>query len=154
MAIFLILVASGVVCLAAETVVPGGVLGVLGALCLVAAVVTGYVVFDTPHAHLILVVVALSTLAGVLTWMRWFPRSRIGQRFVATETIGKISVDYKRHLNAVGIAETTLRPAGIAKIDGRRVDVITEGPFIERGTEVEVIEAEGNRLVVRAVDGA
>ena len=36
-------------------------------------------------------------------------------------------------------------------INGKRVDVVTEGPFVERGSNIRVIEVEGARVVVRAV---
>jgi membrane-bound serine protease (ClpP class) len=42
-----------------------------------------------------------------------------------------------------------LRPTGIADIDGARVDVVSEGGFIEAGTPIEVTRAEGYRIVVR-----
>lgn len=50
-----------------------------------------------------------------------------------------------------GMTQTQLRPAGVAVIDGQRYDVVSEGSFIERGTQVEVIFAEGTRIVVRAM---
>ena len=48
-----------------------------------------------------------------------------------------------------GTAITPLRPAGVALIDGHRVDIVTRGEFVETETEVEVILVEGNRVVVR-----
>ena len=36
-------------------------------------------------------------------------------------------------------------------INGRRVDVVTEGPFVERGSPLKVVEVEGARVVVRAL---
>jgi membrane-bound serine protease (ClpP class) len=50
-----------------------------------------------------------------------------------------------------GRALTTLRPAGLAEIEGRRLDVVTSGEFIEPGSGVEVILAEGTRMVVREI---
>jgi membrane-bound ClpP family serine protease len=44
-----------------------------------------------------------------------------------------------------------LRPSGTASINGRRVDVVTEGGLIERGTAVKVVAVEGARIVVREV---
>ena len=38
-----------------------------------------------------------------------------------------------------------------ALINGKRVDVITEGSHIERGTPVIVVALEGMRVVVRAI---
>ena len=40
---------------------------------------------------------------------------------------------------------------GTALINGKRVDVITEGSHIERGTPVKVVALEGMRVVVRAI---
>jgi len=50
-----------------------------------------------------------------------------------------------------GTAVTILRPAGKARIDDRIIDVVSDGPFIEQGATVQVIEVLGNRIVVRQV---
>lgn len=55
---------------------------------------------------------------------------------------------------ARGVAITDLHPAGVANIDGRRVDVVTEGGYIASGTAIEIIADEGYRRVVRAVSDA
>jgi membrane-bound serine protease (ClpP class) len=47
-----------------------------------------------------------------------------------------------------GIASTTLRPAGKVRIGTNNCDVITDGQFIDAGTEVTVIQVQGNRIVV------
>ena len=47
------------------------------------------------------------------------------------------------------MALTYLRPAGMALIGGQRVNVVTEGTFIEKDVPVEVIATEGTRVVVR-----
>jgi membrane-bound serine protease (ClpP class) len=44
-----------------------------------------------------------------------------------------------------------LRPAGIATIDGARVDVVSDGAFIEAGAAVVVTRVDGNRIVVSLV---
>jgi membrane-bound serine protease (ClpP class) len=53
-----------------------------------------------------------------------------------------------------GITHTPLRPAGVAIIDGRKVDVVTQGDFVQRDVHVRVIDNAGNRVVVRAVSPA
>lgn len=50
-----------------------------------------------------------------------------------------------------GQSLSPLRPAGIALINGRRVDVVTNGEFIEPETEVEVVAVEGSRVVVQSL---
>ena len=44
-----------------------------------------------------------------------------------------------------------LRPAGMAQFGERFVDVVTEGNFVPAGARVQVIEIEGNRVVVKEV---
>jgi len=50
-----------------------------------------------------------------------------------------------------GVTVTKLRPAGKGKIDGRLVQVETDGEFFDVGVPIEVVEASGNRIVVRKV---
>jgi membrane-bound serine protease (ClpP class) len=47
-----------------------------------------------------------------------------------------------------------LRPAGVASLGGRRVDVVSRGEMIESGARVRVIELEGNRVVVARAPAA
>jgi membrane-bound serine protease (ClpP class) len=44
-----------------------------------------------------------------------------------------------------------LRPSGNAAIGDRRVDVVTEGTMIDKGTPIRVVAVEGSRVVVREV---
>ncbi len=53
---------------------------------------------------------------------------------------------------ATGRAVSDLRPGGFALIDGRRLDVITQGDFIADGEPVEIILDEGYRRVVRRLE--
>jgi len=48
-----------------------------------------------------------------------------------------------------GTAASSLRPAGIADIEGERVDVVSDGEFIEPGEPIVVVRVDGNRIVVR-----
>ena len=61
--------------------------------------------------------------------------------------------NYDKYLHKIGVAETVLRPAGIAMIDGDRVDVVSRGAFINRGEKISVEEIEGARILVKRVDG-
>jgi membrane-bound serine protease (ClpP class) len=59
---------------------------------------------------------------------------------------------YTSMVGARGVALTDLRPAGVAHIDNHRVDVVTEGDFIDEGSSIEVIADEEYRRVVRAIE--
>ena len=56
-----------------------------------------------------------------------------------------------RWLGKKGQASSPLRPAGIAEIEGERVDVVSDGELIDAGQRVEVTRVDGNRIVVRRV---
>lgn len=55
-------------------------------------------------------------------------------------------------VGAIGTTSSELRPSGTVDLDGERVDVVTEGEFIDRGARVRVVEVEGNRVVVELVE--
>jgi membrane-bound serine protease (ClpP class) len=65
--------------------------------------------------------------------------------------LGYVSAPESDHrwLGRTGTALSPLRPAGIADIDGARVDVVSDGDFIEAGTPILVTRVDGNRIVVR-----
>ena len=51
----------------------------------------------------------------------------------------------------MGEVLTELRPSGTARIDGRPVDVISEGAYIQKGKQIVVLSVNGSRVVVREV---
>jgi membrane-bound ClpP family serine protease len=54
-------------------------------------------------------------------------------------------------LGAIGVAATPLRPAGKVQIGDAFIDVMADGGYIMPGTRVQVVEVEGNRVVVKPV---
>jgi membrane-bound serine protease (ClpP class) len=56
-------------------------------------------------------------------------------------------------VGARGTAATPLRPAGIAWLQGERVDVVSQGEYIEADMPIEVVRVDGNRIVVRPMPG-
>jgi membrane-bound ClpP family serine protease len=71
--------------------------------------------------------------------------------FISQRTVGDLGVEQPSLLHQTGTALSHLRPSGMAMIGGRRVDVVTEGAMIDKGTPVRVVALEGLRVVVRAV---
>jgi membrane-bound serine protease (ClpP class) len=54
-------------------------------------------------------------------------------------------------LGAIGVTATPLRPAGKAQFGDDFMDVVADGGYVLPGTRVQVIEIEGNRVVVKEV---
>jgi membrane-bound serine protease (ClpP class) len=149
MGLVITLVAIGTVLLILETVLPGMIAGIIGFGCLVAAVVHGYLEFGVKGGNALLLLVAVGLVAGTLFWMKYFPQSPMARLFVSRKVIGNIGAERPELLHCIGTALTALRPSGTAVIHGMRVDVVTEGDLIEKGTPVKVVAIEGMRVVVR-----
>lgn len=160
----LLLVVLGVVLLGLELlVIPGfGVAGIAGIIALVAGLglalvgagATGAVVIGALGQVAISILLALG---GGLLLLRFLPSLPFGRRFVL-DTEMRAEAGYSsepvadhRALGRTGTAISPLRPAGVAEVDGARLDVVSDGSFIEAGAPVEIIRVEGNRIVVRAL---
>ena len=164
----IILFGLGVVLVAAEVfLIPGfGVAGALGGAAILGSAVMS-MVGSLPTWGGILEaagLVALSLiLVSVVAWalVRHLPHSsrlRLRGIFLDSETsreTGYLSAPEREDLvGQIGNALTDLRPAGTALFGDERVDVVTEGPWIEENTPVKVLRAEGYRQVVREARGA
>ncbi len=160
----LILFAAGLGLLAVEVLVlPGfGIAGVLGVLCMVAALVLTLVglplgvtlqtgAWVEPLMRVTTALVA--TVVLMLLSLRVLPKSRAGRGLVLASSTarseGFVASDESRLVGQLGISESELRPAGIARFGDERVDVVSEGIFIPRGQAVRVVQVEGVRVVVR-----
>ena len=151
MAIIITLLILGAVLLFLETLLPGLIAGIIGFICLLAAVLLGYRDFGFQTGNLLLLGTLVGLGIGVFCWLKFFPESRIARKFISHGAVGELGVDKPELLNGTGVALTQLRPSGTANINGQRVDVVTEGGLIERGTPVKVVAVDGTRIVVRAV---
>ncbi|MEI6786192.1 MAG: NfeD family protein [Verrucomicrobiota bacterium] len=151
MALIITLLILGAILLFLETLLPGMIAGLIGLICLMAAVILGYRDFGYQTGSLILAGVLMGLLIGTWCWLRFFPESRIARTFISQGSTGDLGVEKPELLNGTGVALTQLRPSGTASINGQRVDVVTEGGLIERGTAVKVVAVEGARVVVREV---
>lgn len=139
----------GYVLLVIEMCVPGfGVPGVLGT---VLAVLGLFLAQPTLLQALVLVAVYVALLLIALAiCLRSMAHGRLSKsRLVLKEVSnGAGSGDPAHLIGKTGAARTPLRPAGIAELDGVRLNVVTEGDFIEKGASVRVVRASGNRVVV------
>ena len=162
----LLLLGIGVILLAIEIfVTPGfGLIGVLGLAALVGGLGLSLVGAGATWAVVVTAVgqVAASLLLAIavsLALLRVLPRLPFGRRLVleteltAHEGFASAPETDRAWLGKRGTAASMLRPAGIADIEGERVDVVSEGEFIDAGEPLTVVRVDGNRIVVRRLRG-
>jgi len=152
--LFVILLLGGLFLIGAEIYVPGGVLGMLGAASLLAAIVIAFLVFPAQVAFLVAVGIIVLLGICIFLWIRFFPRTAVGRSLTLARTgrnFHSAREDLPRLVGLQGVALPNLRPSGVARIDGRRYDVVAEGAWVRKGTPVKVIDVSGNRILVRPV---
>ena len=158
----LLLIMTGVALLGLELfVIPGfGLAGVGGIIAIAAGLGMTLVGAGATSAVIVgafgrVAISMLVALAAGLALLRVLPRLPFGRHLVLEAEMGAEQgytsppESDRRQLGRTGTALSPLRPAGVADIDGIRVDVVSEGDFIEAGTAIEVTRVEGNRVVVR-----
>ena len=151
MAMVIALLVGGALLLFLETVLPGMIAGVFGFICIVIGVGLGYARFDFQTANGLLAITLVGLIAGAILYLKYFPESRAARLFVSRKVVGEIGTENPSLLNQTGETFTPLRPSGKAVINGERLDVISEGGFIEARRPIKVVAVEGLRIVVRPV---
>lgn len=151
---YIALICAGMVLIGAELIIPGGILGLFGGALIFGAAVMGFFIFPMPYSMLAAIGIIVGSFLLFLIWMKVLPQTLIGKNLTLSREGEdfKATPDFRGLLDQSGRAETDLRPAGIALIDGQRVDVVSESNWIEKGSAVKVVQVEGNRVAVRQLD--
>ena len=151
------LLALGLVLILLEVFIPS--MGLLGSLAAVSIVTGGILAYTHDPSGLF---VGYAITAGVLipllivTAVKMLPRTSFGKSMMLQGSSFRAS---EARASEKGLDElegrtgetiTFLRPAGIAILGDRRVDVVTQGELLGNGVTVKVIKVEGNRVVVEA----
>jgi membrane-bound serine protease (ClpP class) len=93
----------------------------------------------------------LASTAVMFFVARRLPSTRFGRALVLESAIAVSAQPAADYTGAIGVTKTALRPAGVAELDGRRVDVVSEGGFIEPGVQVRVVRVDGPAVVVAKI---
>jgi len=154
----IILFVIGLLLLLAEIFfIPGfGLAGIGGIAAILASIFLtfGNIVQAT---YSILIALGISII-GFFLLVKYIPSTRTWRKFVlSTEqkkelgyTVG--TKDLKRLTEKEGIAITPLRPSGIVEVNGKKLNALTRGEYVDSNTKIKIISVEGNKIVVEAVD--
>jgi len=147
--------------------IPGmGVLGLAGALAVVAGVYMSMLggmpmLGDFTRSGTVLTVALLMAISGAMFVFRKIPSNRrltnlgifLGEATNKEE--GFTSADRRADLvGKEGVAITDLRPSGTGLFGEERLDVVSDSEWIAHGTPIRIVQSEGYRHVVRPVKSA
>ncbi|MFB6345458.1 MAG: NfeD family protein [bacterium] len=140
----------GTLAIAAEGVMPGGILGVMGGVLLAVIVGSAFINQGLTAGFAFLFAAVIASFLALLLSVYVLQETSLGSWMILESPSSDDSEGqpYEFLLGEQGTARSDLSPGGRVEIDGELYNTVTQGEYVESGTTVEVIEVEGNRIVV------
>ena len=148
----LVMMLVGVGLLVFEMYVPGfGVPGISG----IALLVVGFLLLQPTLAQgLVLFAILAAILCVALSICLYsaskgrLSKSKLVLNDVAVSADAAENNDLNYFVGREGVTQTALRPAGIGEFDGVKLNVVSDGEFINKDVPIRVLSVKGNRIVV------
>ncbi|MBH1939637.1 serine protease [Mobilitalea sibirica] len=151
--IAVILLIAGFILVGIEMVVPGfSFPGISGIICLIIGI---FLVSDTFVEGAVMTIVVLAILGLMLAIIvGLLSKGKIKSPIILKEDQKKdkgfiSSSDLNYLLGKEGFATSDLRPSGSGNFDGIELDVISEGKYITKGTQLIIHKVQGSKLIVK-----
>lgn len=152
MSLIILLFSIGVLMILVEVIVPGGILGGIGALLMIAGSVIAFLEFGATGGLVALAAALLITGLALYIELRILPKTRIGKRAFLTKEITAVTRavgDEARNLiGKPAEAVTMLSPSGYVRVDGRRYEAFCQSGQVPAGSVLEIVDADAFRLIV------
>lgn len=146
----ILLILLGMFLLALEILVlPGFVVGVIGAGLILYAIYSSYVTLGVPIAHYVLLGTVASNIIGLVLLFRSNTWKKVS---LNTSISGKVNMIEQADVNvgSVGISVSRLNPIGKIEIDGKVFEARSNGEYLNADEEIEVIKIDGNKIYVKS----
>ncbi|MDD2458415.1 MAG: NfeD family protein [Eubacteriales bacterium] len=146
----------GLLFLVIEVFSPGfGVAGGVGVLLLVVGIIMTARSLMEALAMFAILLVLLAILIVIV--YRSAKKGKLSKKLILWQAAKRedgfsATEDASALVGQEGVALTVLRPSGTGEFAGRRLDIVTDGDFIERGTKIKIVRTEGRRIVVKPVE--
>ncbi len=141
----------GVMLLAAEVFIPGGLLGFLGGLAMAVGCGVAFVKLGANGGMLATVTAVLLLGLTVYTELVWLPKTRLGKSMTVQTTVDGTSQPPLANAEILGKsaeAETPLAPTGFVRVEGKRYEAFSPAGFVAKGAALRVTGLDNFRLIV------
>lgn len=144
----------GIILLCVEIfLIPGfGITGILGIIGIVGGIFLSFGIHNIAVASLVVFISLLIDIVLIILIARFMSKSKDFKNKITLDmdiSGYRSSVSYNELIGKTGTAETFFRPSGYILIDGKKYDAVSEGEFINKGSNLKVILVEGNKIVVK-----
>ena len=152
MTLIVLLFVIGILLLAAEVLVPGGIIGSVGGILMFIGCLLAFIDYGVGGGLVAVVAALLLGLAAFYLELRVLPRTKFGRRAFLTAEVKGVSAAFGSEAkNLVGMpaaALTLLSPSGYVLVAGRRYEAFCQSGQAPIGAALEVIGADSFRLIV------
>jgi membrane-bound ClpP family serine protease len=148
----LLLFAIGIVFLGVEVLVPGAILGSIGALLMLGGCVLAFMEYGSGGG--VIALLSGFTLASVVFYIEFkiLPKTKLGKRaFLTAEITGVAAAlgnDARTMIGKSAQALTMLSPSGYIIVDGQRYEAFCQSGQAAAGSDLQVVAADNFRLIV------
>ncbi|NCC17097.1 MAG: hypothetical protein EOM28_12350 [Clostridia bacterium] len=148
-----VLAILGLILIFAEMLIPGfGVFGILGIISLFGSTILVAKIYGT----LAFLIMLASLIILFFIMLIFVKKSGLYSKVVLHERQETKDFDESKLVGLIGktgITQSTLRPFGIAEIEGKNFDVCSLGDFIEKNKKVKVVQISGKTVTVKESEG-
>ena len=151
MNLIIVLLAIGVVLFFFEVIVPGAILGTLGALSMLGGVVLAFTQYG-PTGGVATTLISVAVLGIVLyIEFRILPNTKVGKRMFLHSAVSASTqppIAEPSIVGKTGEAATILAPSGFVVIDGRKLEAYSQSGYVEAGSVIRVDAVDNFRVIV------
>ncbi len=149
-----ILFVVGVILIAAEVFLPGGIIGLFGGAAMLGGIYSAYGEFGPQGAFISAAIAVLLVMVALFFEFKILPKTALGKRLFNKETI-KESAQYSAAgddaVGQVGETATALGPTGFVMLNGVKLEAASKSGFIEKNERVKVIGRDNFRIIVAKI---
>ena len=146
----ILLLLAGVVLMLAEALLPTqGLLGVVGAVAMLAAVAVSFRI-DSRVGFALLAGLVVAAPFAAMAWVKLYPKTPVGRRMILAPAAREV-VAAPVSVGQTGTTVSELRPMGTCDFGAERIEARAERGTIPAGTRVQVVDVVDRRPTVRAV---
>jgi len=132
-----------------EFYLPGGIMTMIAIVFFGLALAYGYQFYGIMGGILIFLISFVG--GGIVAWFALTSMRKTTNTFILQSDQEGYEGSEKQpeHIGKEGVAVTDLSPAGFALIDGKRLQVIGQDRYVEKGETLVVVDSRGGYLIVK-----